>query len=405
MRAELNAIGECNAQITLEPHKAAFDKLLKEFKHMKPLLVKIKDAYDKALFEAQLEANEVAPLRSLVSTIAEDCERRVLQIKQHEKDEIINLKQENGQLKKHIEILKSKEMDLETQVKRLGEEVGDLYAKYRQEKTARRLFISDMNAQKVMTEQNIEINDFIDPVHMKLAVEQTRKDLTVAQQTITQMEIDYAEVVSKKLYDNLVEKFEKSEEERISTTKNLAQLKSEFKILKETFDQVELERNEAVKVCDDLGRSGTPRPDWELVTAHMDSVVYKDSSKSTKNKVAELINDLNEAKTAGGPDYISIPSELPEDYPDYLKTDKTNVRNRKLTPVETAAMMKELWKAKIAVESDVKWADFLPNELQKQYNNAKDEFLLSFHYSLQKYKQTHAHFENLVLACPMYTIE
>ena len=59
---------------------------------MKPLLVKIKNAYDKALSEAQMEACETGPLRSLVATVAEDCERKILQIKQAEKVEMNRLK-------------------------------------------------------------------------------------------------------------------------------------------------------------------------------------------------------------------------------------------------------------------------------------------------------------------------
>ena len=126
---------------------------------MKPILIKIKNAYDKALAEAQLEACEVAPLRSLVATVAEDCERKILQIRQSEKEEFKKLKEEKASLSKEIESRKNKELDLETQVKRLGDEVGELYAKYREEKTARRLLISDLNDQKIMTDQNVEVND------------------------------------------------------------------------------------------------------------------------------------------------------------------------------------------------------------------------------------------------------
>jgi len=399
LRAELTAIGQTNAQISLEPHKVAFDKLLKEFKHMKPILVKIKSAYDKALSEAQLEACEVGPLRSLVATVAEDCERKILQIRQAEKEEFKKLKEENVSLYKEIETRKHKELDLETQVKRLGDEVGELYAKYREEKTARRLLISDLNDQKIMTDQNVEVNDSVDPVHMKLALEQTRKDLKLAQQTITKMEIDYAEVVPKITHDQIVEKFELCEVERTSATKNLTQLESEYKILKETYDHVEKERAEAVKVSEDLGRSGTPRPEWEAVSKEVTSEDYIDTEKSTKEKVLQLTNDLIEAKIAGGPNYISIPNPLPDDHPTYLTTQKESVRNRKLTPEETASLIKELWKSKMKLAEDDSqnpplWSEFLPVELEKRFNEAKDEYLYSLHYSLEKYKESHPHFIN-----------
>ena len=53
-------------------------------------------------------------------------------------------------------------------------------------------------------------------------------------------------------------------------TKNLSIIESEFKILKDTYNQVSTERDEAVKVKDDLGRSGTPRPEWDEVATQLD---------------------------------------------------------------------------------------------------------------------------------------
>ena len=232
---------------------------------------------------------------------------------------------------------------------------------------------------------------------MKLALEQTRKDLKLAQQTITKMEIDYAEVVPKITHDQIVEKFDLCEVERTSATKNLTQLQSEYKILKETYDQVEKERAEAVKISEDLGRSGTPRPDWEAVSKEVDSEDFMDAEKSTKEKVLQLTKDLIEAKIAGGPNYISIPNPLPDDHPTYLTTEKESVRNRKFTPEETASLIKELWKSKMKLaeeqsENPPSWSDFLPVELEKRFNEAKDEYVYSLHYSLEKYKDSQPHF-------------
>ena len=42
--------------------------------------------------------------------------------------------------------------DLNVQVKKLGEELGNTYRQYRDEKCARRLLISDMNDQKNLAE-------------------------------------------------------------------------------------------------------------------------------------------------------------------------------------------------------------------------------------------------------------
>lgn len=232
---------------------------------------------------------------------------------------------------------------------------------------------------------------------MKLALEQTRKDLKLAQQTITKMEIDYAEVVPKIAHDQLIEKFDLCETERNSATKNLTQLESEYKILKETYDQVEKERAEAIKMSEDLGRSGTPRPDWDATYKEISPDGSDDAEKSTKEKVLQLTKDLIEAKIAGGPNYISIPNPLPDDHPIYLATEKESVRNRKFTQEETASLIKELWKSKMKLteqpsENLASWSEFLPVELERRFNEAKDEYLYSLHYSLEKYKDSHPHF-------------
>ena len=103
-------------------------------------------------------------------------------------------------------------------------------------------------------------------------------------------------------------------------------------------------------MSDDLGRSGTPRPDWESASKETNSDFYSNAETTTKAKVIQLTKDLIEAKTAGGPNYITISDPLPDDHPAYLSTDKKSIRNRKFTPEETATLIKELWKSKIALE-------------------------------------------------------
>ena len=87
----------------LGPYRSAFDKLLREFRSLKPLLVQIKDAYDQALDQSQKEASKVGPLQSLVATVAEDCERKMLKLKQDERDDLSSMKQENSRLKLRFE--------------------------------------------------------------------------------------------------------------------------------------------------------------------------------------------------------------------------------------------------------------------------------------------------------------
>ena len=127
--------------------------------------MKIKHAYDTALADSQQEAAEVGPLQSKVATVAEDCERKILQIKQAERDDINTTKDMNKNLKKEIANQKLEILDLQAKVDKLGkmapesknmtpegkmalwtyflvDEMGILNHKYRDEKYARRLLIA-----------------------------------------------------------------------------------------------------------------------------------------------------------------------------------------------------------------------------------------------------------------------
>jgi len=232
LNSELAMIGDADSQVQLGPHRTAFDKLLKEFKHVKPLLVKIKHAYDTALADSQQVAAEVGPLQSKVATVAEDCERKILQIKQGERDDINATKDMNKNLKKEIGNQKLEILDLQAKVDKLVDEMGILNHKYRDEKYARRLLIADMNDQQMIEKSHdkIEPDDLDDDPSSDI-------DLTEATQTIAKLKSDQEEIQ---------EKLNKCENERDEALKNLSQLQSEFNILKSTYEQVAAERNEAV---------------------------------------------------------------------------------------------------------------------------------------------------------------
>ena len=254
LKSEVTLLGdENNAQVKLGPYRSAFDKLLREFRSLKPLLVQIKSAYDAALDESSKEVAKVAPLQSLVATVAEDCERKMLKMGQDERDDLIAMRSENQRLKGDIRTAQSEIQDLNVQVAKLGEELGNTYRQYRDEKCARRLLISDMNDQKIQAEQAIDAKsggqgqEQLDPVHMKLALEQARKDLTEAQKQITKMKIEYAEVVPRQAHEQMAQEYQQTQEQRDRLQKNLTRLRDEFTILRETYEQVSSERDEAVK--------------------------------------------------------------------------------------------------------------------------------------------------------------
>ena len=193
--------------------------------------MKIKHAYDTALADSQQEAAEVGPLQSKVATVAEDCERKILQIKQAERDDINTTKDMNKNLKKEIANQKLEILDLQAKVDKLGklapeskmapegkmalwtyflvDEMGILNHKYRDEKYARRLLIAgtvklliaselsecvgahaiclawkDMNDQQMIEKSNDKIEpDYLDDDPS------SDIDLTEATQTIAKVSI------------------------------------------------------------------------------------------------------------------------------------------------------------------------------------------------------------------------
>jgi len=413
LKSEVTLLGECDAQVQLGPYRSAFDKLLREFRSLKPLLVQIKSAYDSALDESSKEAAKVAPLQSLVATVAEDCERKMLKMGQDERDDLSAMRAENKRLKGDIRTAQSEIQDLNVQVSKLGEELGNTYRQYRDEKCARRLLISDMNDQKIIAEQAVDTkgqDPALDPVHMKLALEQCRKDLTEAQKQITKMKIEYAEVVPKQLHEQMATEYHQTQEQRDRLQKNLTRLRDEFTILRETYEQVSTERDEAVKVKDDLGRSGTPRPEWESVASQLEMPSISSTDLSSRDKVNTIIHDLSEARQASGVSYIqTMPPDgtsdadpVPVDFPRYLRSaDHAEVRNRKLSPEETAKHVKELWKAKLTSGDKTRWDDFFPREMARRYAEARDEFVFSIHHALVQHQTQHPHFAKFLdfLSC------
>ena len=87
---------------------------------------------------------------------------------------------------------------------------------------------------------------------------------------------------------------------------------------------------------------------------------------------------------------------MPSDFPKYLcNADYPQVRNRKLTPEETAKLVKELWKAKLTARSQgdhTPWDQFFPAEMERRFAQAKDEFVFSIHHALVQHQQNHSHF-------------
>lgn len=91
------------------------------------------------------EAENVGPLKSLVATVAEEYEQKILNLKKTFEKEKLGWRETQNRLERKIEEKNVKILDLQEQSRRLEEEVGNLYRELREEKAAKRLLIADLN--------------------------------------------------------------------------------------------------------------------------------------------------------------------------------------------------------------------------------------------------------------------
>ena len=100
------------------------------------------------------------------------------------------------------------------------------------------------------------------------------------------------------------------------------------------------ERNDAVQQTQSLKRSGTPRPVWESLEIET-PVMNEESSKiSTIDRVNQLIHQISDLKKSTSQNYIVVPQPQPDDVPVFLKTEKELIHNRRMSPDETAEIIK-----------------------------------------------------------------
>ena len=90
-------------------------------------------------------AAHVGPLQSVIATLAEEYEQKLIEIKQQGRNELTLMKNENKKLQQNIKQNHIENLDLQHQIERLQSEIGELYKNYREEKSARRLLISDLS--------------------------------------------------------------------------------------------------------------------------------------------------------------------------------------------------------------------------------------------------------------------
>ncbi|XP_072374436.1 translin-associated factor X-interacting protein 1 isoform X2 [Scyliorhinus torazame] len=377
LRKELQVLdlsGPNAHEVKIQAYREVFEYFIEDLKTYKPLLSAIKNEYEITLVHLRNRIRELEPLKSLLVATSETCERRINALREEERFEIQSLKNERIQLLGKIDNLLRMQDSLETQVRKLKEELAAEYERYREQHDARKLLISDMNNLRYQQEQSTdshkhEAEAVEDTVKLKLALKVAREDLKALQVELNAMKAEYGDVVPRRDFEALDKNYNELTEKNESLQKQYFQMKQEYTTLLEVNKRITLERD---KLSAEL----------EVFKTKMAGGL---SSSQMDNFPIEADEDYFEGLGTG------------EDVFAYLRHDGL-IKNVNLAKKSISKVLKEIWSEKMAadLQSGTKSSlpEFFYNFLQKKYgdsallwayniyygcrNHQKDEFISLF---------------------------
>jgi hypothetical protein len=156
--------------LRLQAYREVFEYLMEDFKTYKPLLAAIKNEYELVIHSQQDQIRKLQPLEVTLGTVEEECERKIMAMKQEEKSDVFYLQQENKHLCRVIDQANENKALLQAQVDKLSDELSQAYKKYRDEADARKLLISDINEMHFRQQDTVKskVDEDDDPVLLKL---------------------------------------------------------------------------------------------------------------------------------------------------------------------------------------------------------------------------------------------
>lgn len=157
LHRELKALGCSNNsgsnETRLQAYREAFEYLLEEFKTYKPILSIIKNEYEMMLAYQRERIRELEPLKQMLVTLADQCDYKLMQYREEEKNEIKQLKEEKKLQMEYILELKNEKQALHVQVEKLQKEMSVEHEKFRNEQDKRKLLILDLNDLRFQQEE------------------------------------------------------------------------------------------------------------------------------------------------------------------------------------------------------------------------------------------------------------
>ncbi|XP_048254732.1 translin-associated factor X-interacting protein 1-like [Haliotis rufescens] len=416
LKKELRALGVTEvlpSELRLQAHREVFEYLIEDFKTYRHLLAAIKNEYEMMLASQRQQIRELEPLRQMLVTVSEQCDQKVMALREEEKQEIIELKAHNTGLQMQISSMRNKQKDLEEQVVRLQDKLQEEYRKYRDEFDARKLLVSDINDLRYQQEDYLVSKQSLqdaqeaqeDPVTLKIALRKAREDEKSATQRLNEMVANYGDVIPRRDFEALEAKHKKLEEESAVSKDDFRKLQVEHEALLDVQKQVTQQRDEFYLELETLKRSSTPRPDWDRCADHINGGLARWKEMAEGKRSNELVDVLlTEIGSGGlvdsaGADFFDSKGSG-ADIPAYLRSDG-QVRNRRLGKRDCSLLIKDIWREKgahDAQKTDGKrenMAEFLHMYLQRRFS--LDTMVMEWGYNLHDALQRYANDDNIGL--------
>ncbi|XP_067274959.1 translin-associated factor X-interacting protein 1 isoform X2 [Pseudorasbora parva] len=379
-------------ELRLQVYQEVFGYLIEEFKTYKPILSAIKNEYDITLAHLREQVRDLLPLRAKIVLVSEQCEKRILDLKVQERDEIRALKQECQRLQHVIKIMRRQQSALQIKVDHLKEDLATQYQLYRDERDARKLLIiriSTMDStQDTEHDDNNEELEPEDPMVVKMALQVCREDLTKARVELNRLEVEYSDVVPRRDWDNLNRMHKETLMKLETLQTDFGLIKSEYDTLLEVHQQsapAVLHSNQSVVEhgSDNKHIVTTPRPNWEQCSEMFGgSERCKElfEGQSSQKKLEILLQEMN------GQNEFFIGLGASSDVPIYLRYDG-KIKNLKLNKTDVIKVIKDIWRNKtIENEKNDYSRDlqvFLHSYLEEHYTHKAGDWAYSLMESIQ----------------------
>ncbi|ELT95990.1 hypothetical protein CAPTEDRAFT_174103 [Capitella teleta] len=415
LQKELKALGVSDVEpgeVRLQAYREVFEYLIEDFKTYKPLLAAIKNEYEMMLAAQREHIRNLEPLKQMLVTVSEQCDQKIMAIRDQEKQEMKDLKEQNRGLFGRIDELCQEKLDLEAQVEKLQEELAAEYLRYRDECDARKLLVADINdlryqqedvlRSKKNSKENEEEKD--DPVMLRIALKQAREDESRVSKRLSEMIANYGDVIPRRDFESLQKEYKVLEIQLEQMKGDYTNLKMEHGALLDTHKQVVAQRDEYFTECKTLRRSATPRPDWNRCADYVTGGIVRWKEISENKTSDQLVESLLlEIQGATGSDSNAEAFDglgLGDEVPKYLRHEG-QVRNRRLGKRDTALLIKDIWREKSTKDAErtdgkrENLADYLAEYLQQKF--PLQQMSVEWAYNLQDACQRYAHDENIGL--------